>query len=507
MPGGPNHQIRSGSLVLYVGLTKRHERFQHGLVWLVCAGMLAGIGWTGTSCLRQHGQDEARPLTDAEADRLAQVRLHNFESGPVAMSLRLPDEAGGGGLTGQVDWSQPLINVATSRAGESKPDGLIQAVPGLIASHDAISAADPAALPEQGWTVRRTRADSAGTADARQTATDIVLSAVLTLSSMKAADPQRLRAKSKWLRQASIDGATVDVFRAPLMLDTVLLDQAADKAAGKSDVPEAVFWVDRDGALRRLQLDPAGTGLATADFLLEQRDVASVEPISLLGGHPNDPRELNDDEAASLAGLRQRNSLTGATVDIELPVGDDEMIRAEGYLDWRVPMVYLAVDAPGKENDGLMCAMAAGAATRAGKVDGLPPQTPPTDGWATQAWSDRVDGDKASDLDTLLFKLMVMASPAPDDLEAVKKDAAWLREDAIGKTDTAVLEFPIAGDKQADKPGMAPFRYWVDTSDQSLRRVELRTDGLGMAHADLAPQEPPAIQIPGEVVSALTTTR
>lgn len=491
----------------------KRDNAKRGLAWLMCAGLIVGVGWAGARCLPEQG-DESRQLTADEAGRLSQVRTTLAQADPVAVKLTLPEDAGGGGFDGHVDWSAPLVHGATTAAGTSKPDGLVQAVPGLIAAREGEADPNPKEIPEDGWSVRRMQPEVDEKADPAQTAVDIVLSALLSLPSEQKADPAGLREHGAWLREASVDGAAVDVVQAPLLLDTAQLPPKAGQGAKTSDpaeaaaeasVPEAVFWVDRDGLLRRVQFDPAGSGLATVDFLWERDDAAAPQPVDVLGGGDNEPRDVDDKEVEVLSELRHRNSFTGAEVDVVLPVADNEVIRAKGYVDWRRPMVYLSVDAPGKDNDGLLFVLPGGAATVTKEVDGMPPDSPPQEGWKAQPWSDRVDDGEASDFDMLLFKLLVLSSAAPDDQEVVADTASWLREDSVGGTETAVYEFPIAGDPETEEPGQAPFRYWLGAEDDVLYRVEMNTQNLGMAHADLKPQEePPAVEIPYGVMAELS---
>ena len=505
-----------------MGNTKRTQRIRHGLVWLVCAGLVAGVAWTATSCLHRP-EAPTRAPTLAEVHRLAALRSHNLAAGPVDIIVTMPDASGGGGMTGRIDWSQPLLTAATTPAGDSRPNGFVQAVPGLVASHPADPDIELSALPDTGWTVRRTRTSAGDTA-----ATDIALSALLALGGDSDKDPDTLAGSSTWIKEASIDGAVVDVFRAPLLLDAAsdptstdapedrssgtsaaagvdhpAVDTSATALPGRTATPEGVFWVDRDGGLRRVQFDPAGTGLVTADFLWDRSDTESDHPVPILGGAVNEPRELSGAEVTRLAGMRVSNAARTAEVDIELPVGDDEMVHATGWVDWRMPMVYLALDAPGDDNDGLLFAMVGGVATRAGAVEGHPPAVPDSTGWSVEPWADRVVDGRPSELDSLLFKLLVLTSPQPDDEATVAEVGSWLRADDIDGDITSVVEFPIAGDTPTDRPGLAPYRYWIDDTG-GLRRVELRVDGLGMAHADLADTDAPQVVVPDAVLSGLT---
>lgn len=480
------------SLNTVVGISnERRDGLRKVFAWVVCAAILAGVGWTGASCLRQ--TEDPRPMTTAEADRLSRVNVHNYRAGAVAFTATLPDSVGGG-LDGRIDWSQPVLHAAVTPEGDSTPQRLVQAVPGLVATRDGDTEAE-AATPRDGWSVRHMSRDNPAGKQALAATVDIIASALLTLRADGAADAKAIQSKGSWLRQGVIDGATVDVFRAPL-----LLDAAGDEAR---KLPEAVFWVDADARLRRIQFDPGATSLATVDFLLSRKDVEAPAPIDMLGGAPIDPRKVTAAEADQLAGLRQRNSLGGATARVRLPVADGKIIEARGYVDWRIPMAYLAVDAPGRKNDGLLIVLPSGAATRSQKVNGKPPLTPDDTDWKAQKWSQRTTEDgKASELDTLLFKVLSMSTGTVDDVKTVKKKASWLREDSLGDTTTDVFEYPITGDAKAKARGQAPFRYWVGTKDDALHRIEMRTGKLGMALVDLEPaDEPAAVVIPPSVVA------
>ena len=456
--------------------------------------MIAGVGWTASSCL---GQDEPQPrkLTHAEASRLAQVPRNNANSEPVAMSVTF--DGAKGGATGHVDWQRQLASVATTKEGTSQPAELIQAVPGLVATHQANAESDPAAPPETGWTVRASSANqNTEESNDNKQILDITLSAVLSLIQDDATDVSTLKQESVWLKQSNIDGAAVDVIRAPLSLG------ASDAQGGGG---EAIFWVDRDATLRRLQLDPASTGLTSVDFLLKKSSVDKLEPVGVLGGAANDPRDLTESQVSTLSTLRQRNSDAAAEVNMELPVGDDQVIRARGYLDWRVPLVYLSLDAPGEENDGLLLALPGGAATKQMSVDGsLPPVAPPDDGWSHQDWSQRTesDSDTASALDAMLIKLLMLRSPEMDDYQSIKDNGAWLRQDILGKSKVDVVEFPFDPDAEEHKRGQAPYRYWIG-ENESLLRVEMNTQGFGLAHADIKGHQPPTLSLPQNVTTTL----
>jgi len=489
-----NHFPSPGSLHIYVGTTRR-QKFDKLMVWLVVAGLVAGLGWGAVGCLNNLPAEEARPVSAEEAGRLARVKTTAAEAGTVAMRLDLPESLGDAGLEGYVDLSTPIVHAATRDGSETT--GLVQAIPGLIASHAKATEADPSQSPDNGWTVRRMQASEDPDVDPGQAVTDILLSAVLALGTTSPVDANFLEDQGVWLREAIVDGATVDVIRAPLLLQ-------ANTGEGDQAVasPDAMFWVDHDSRLRRLQVDPAGSGLATVDLLLDQPEAPSIEPVDVLGGSLVEPRDLTDEEATRLAGLRHSNSQRAAEVDLALPVGDDALITAKGWVDWRSAVVYLAVDAPGEDNDGLLFVLPSGAATLSTEVDGLPPQTPPQEGWTAQRWDDRVDSGEAGDIDTLLYKLLSMAALEPDAVDQIAETSAWLREDTIADTTVDVVEFGAAGEAETE-PGTAAFRYWLDQDEPLLHRIQLLTNGFGYGRLDLAAAEPPIINIPYGIVTAL----
>ncbi|GLZ78963.1 hypothetical protein Afil01_37700 [Actinorhabdospora filicis] len=479
------------------------------VVWVgAIALILGGFSYVGVGCMNKDG-GASRTVTADEAARLSGVRQKNLAMGTVAVLARMPKELGETEISGWVDWTQPLVYAAVKPSSQPTYTGLVQAVPGLVATRPGDHAADPATLPADGWSVRRTSVmESEQSPDPTTRALDIVLSAMMVLAADRPDDQRALQEKALWLEEGTIDGVPVDVFRAPLAVGPAPDPSSSASAAPAGAQPEAIMHVDREGRLRRLQVNPGGQGLATIDLLLEQRPdpaQARIPAIDLLGGPPVAPRKVTDAEATLLAGLRKENAGTVSTVDLTMPVADGEVLRAVGWVDWRRPLLYLTVDNPGEEQDGQMLVLPGGVGWRSAPVKGeakRPPATPPAGGWRTQAWSERVDPNAgAGDMDLLLFKLMSLVSGRADDTAVVKEHASWLREARLGKLRATTFELPMSGD-QAAPSGQAPFRYWV-TNDKSLRRVEMRTRQYGLAHADLAPGTLGYLQIPSAVTAAL----
>ncbi|MEV0647186.1 hypothetical protein AB0I28_18150 [Phytomonospora sp. NPDC050363] len=483
-------------------------------VWIGAGALVLGaFSWAGVGCLNK-GSEVSRSVTAEEAGRLAGMRAHNLALGTVALLARMPEELGETEVSGWVDWTQPLLYAAIKPSAQPTYTGLVQAVPGLVATRPGDMAADPEKLPADNWSVRRTAgaAPAGEDPDPLGRALDIVMSAVMVLGSNGPDDVGAFQERAVWLDEGTIDGVAVDVFRAPLVVGQAPdpAESAEASAPPPASTPEAVFHVDHAGQLRRVQINPGGHGLATVDLLVEQRpdpEDARIPAIDLLGGPPVTPRKVTDAEAQVLAGLRNGNADTVSAVRLTLPVGDGELLNATGWVDWRQPLAYLTIDNPGTDSDGQMFVLPGGIAWRALPVEGKakkPSMPAAADGWQTQQWGARIDEEGgASDLDLLMFKLLTLAAGGPDDLGSIKETASWLRESRLGKTHATTFEIPMAGDQTAPS-GQAPYRYWLD-SDERLRRVEMRTQQLGLGRADLTPvSDVPWIAVPPGALAGLT---
>lgn len=488
--------------------TPRHPFTRRVMVWVgAIALLLGGFGYFGVGCMNKKG-GASRSVTADEASRLSTMRQKGLELGTVAILARMPKELGETELSGWVDWTQPLVYAAVKPSAQPTYTGLVQAVPGLVATRQGDQPADPAKLPADGWTVRKTSViPSEQSPDPTTRALDIVLSAVMVLGAKVTDDLRTIQEKAVWLEDGSIDGVPVDVFRAPLAPGTAPEPAASATEAPATPQPEAIMHVDHEGRLRRLQINPGGQGMATIDLLLEQRpdpSQARLPAIDMLGGPPVTPRKVTESEATMLAALRHDNAGTVSTVDLTMPIADGETFHAVGWADWRRPLLYLTVDNPGTDADGQMFVLPGGIGWRAVPVKDeakRPPATPASDGWRTQTWSDRVDSEKgATDMDLMLFKLLSMSANAADDTSAVKQHASWLREALLGKLHATTYELPMSGDQTAPS-GQAPYRYWI--ADKSLRRVEMRTRQFGLAHADLTPTTAGYFQVPYSVTGEL----
>ncbi|GAB3810550.1 hypothetical protein GCM10027605_49060 [Micromonospora zhanjiangensis] len=111
------------------------------------AGLAVGLAGRPTT----DGPDEGRALSAAEARRLAAMRVTNYRDGRAGLRATLGPPEGPTRLTGWVDWNRALIYLSVTGPGTAVAHGLIQAVPGLIASRPdptaRTDAGDPGPLP------------------------------------------------------------------------------------------------------------------------------------------------------------------------------------------------------------------------------------------------------------------------------------------------------------------------------------------------------------------------
>ncbi|MGL5859007.1 MAG: hypothetical protein ACRC35_11515 [Angustibacter sp.] len=174
-----------------------------------------------------------KPLTLDEADRLAEMRLRNYEDRGARFVANLPDPGGTVQLDGRLDWRNH-VGDATVR---------LLARPGAPQVPDqrvVWSRTEAVIGPVSGTTGNRIELTSSRTPLA------ITLRLLLALSATRADNPELLRqGGAVILRSDTVDGTTVDVFRGPAVLtDTTEVQQGEQRTA---------YWVDRAGVLRRFE--------------------------------------------------------------------------------------------------------------------------------------------------------------------------------------------------------------------------------------------------------------
>ena len=119
-PGG----IRPAGTVPPARTPRRRPRAsRRRAVSIILAGCLslgaaAGLAQGITACQPAVQPDTSRPLAAAEADRLARMRLQNYQDGRAGFRATIGQPGRQVRLTGWVDWQRTLAYFAVRSAGE-----------------------------------------------------------------------------------------------------------------------------------------------------------------------------------------------------------------------------------------------------------------------------------------------------------------------------------------------------------------------------------------------------
>ncbi|MDA1360330.1 hypothetical protein O1R50_11895 [Glycomyces luteolus] len=458
--------------------------WKSALVWVMAIIVaIAVTGWFAVSC-SPGGSSAERPVNEEEAALLAGMRERNHGADPVAVRISLPMDGETVTADGYLDWQVPMLyaRVPDAEGGRS----LVQAIPGLIATRaDDEAAFGEQRVPEDGWTTRRMLS---GAATPLETTIDILASSLFTLTAAEADDPAELAKQATWREEGVIDGEPVDSFRAPIMVES-------DEQGASS--PEALYSLDASGDLRRFQVNTGEASLSAVDFLRDvEFDASGLEATDLLGGPAIEPTAVDEDLAETIAGVRQGNWQETAMVDLAVPTGDGQLTTGRGSIDWRTMTAYLHLtDASGQR---LFLARPGGYATAAAEGDELP-ETPPAEGWEAHALADEGTAEQFGAVETLVFRLLEMASEEADDADAMAEKAFLLRVDEVDGEAMNVVEFPVAGDTEA-AAGQSAFRYHL--SGERLSEVEMMSY-YGVGSAELSDEDFPMVEIPWELAEQI----
>lgn len=497
---------------------------------LMALGSAAGLATGLVSCVpAKEPADRPRPLNAVEAGRLATMRLHNYQDGRVGVRGGFGNAGQQIQVAGWIDWQRPLIYLSVTGPRQDGPDdGLVQAMPGVVAFRPGRAAAGaggqpPVTPPADGWRVRRFAQTGP---DGAPLDTMLLLLFTIAVNQTDTAD-LLVRSEARWLGTDTVDGVPVDVLLGPAVPprsgtptpeppSPTPTTRSAGPSAGPSAVPPAGpfgwppaspapspgslaahggsvrYWLDSDARLHRLEAVVGADSLLRLDFA--RADRRELDAVAELGGRTITPRRPTATEADTLARLRQRNrGAGGGALAITLPGPDDSLLTAAGWLDWRNAIAYLALrDTRTSDTQTLVWADRTAVAERADSPptgDGRPPVPLPRDGWKRTSWEKRFDALGASDLDLLLNETIGLSGSRRDDPAYLRTAAMWLRTDVIGGTQVAVYEIPRPAE-QALPPGNARLRYWIDSSGV-LRRIEVRGRTGGYGRLDITLGGPP----------------
>lgn len=497
---------------------------------LACLAIASAAGLTGglVTCAPPAADDAARPLSAAEARRLAAMRQTNYREGPVGLRATLGSPDAQTFLGGWVDWKRALVYVAVSGPGAGAQRGLLQAKPGILAmwpqsgapgtaAPTTASGLPPAVPPVDGWRVRRFT-----TATATPAPLDSLIALLFAIGRDRTDAAESLeRSAARWLGRGRAGGTNVDVLLGPALPPSTTgppaspprLTAAANSgptptAGGRQSATELAalggavrYWLDGAARLHRFEALLAGGLPVLVD--LDRADRPELRAVDALGGRPVAPRAITEAEATLLSAMRERNQAEGgAEIRLTLPTAPAANLRARGWVDWRNDIAYLAVrDIDQPDRATLMYAGSTWTASRpaprarsaAAARDTLPPLPPPREReWTYRDWEQQDAGPGGADLDLLVNEVLSLATDGHDDRTALRAAAVWLRADTAGGKPVTVFEIPRATEAGTGS-GQARLRYWVDGSGV-LRRLELRTRVGAFAQVDLDPGDVPYVR-------------
>ncbi|MDG4805205.1 hypothetical protein O7634_00330 [Micromonospora sp. WMMD1120] len=410
--------------------------------------------------------EPARPVTVAEAERLAAVRVTNLRDLRAGVRVTAGADADRIELVGWVDWSRSLLYVDVGGPGAGAERGLVQQNGRvLVLRPDPAAVPTPAAPPlvppADRWRLHRL---TPGTP----------LGPVLGLLLGLAADrPDPPATGARWIARETVLAGPVDVLEAAPPAGTSTPTPAADGPTR--------YWLDQDARLHRLVTRVPDVGPVT--IVLNRADRPTLRPVDALGGRPGLPRGLTDDEQRRLDRLPARlRAQGGATVTLTAPVGTETNLRGAGWLSWTARSAYLAVADLGvpdrrtllrRDSTGLARADVAAVAADGDTAEApaRPPLPLPAGPWRTSRTG-------ADDLGVLVDAALAAGSVRH------RGTAERVREDVIAGRAVDVVE---------SGPATARLRYWIDRADGSLRRLELRTGADAWAQLDLRPAVVPRL--------------
>jgi hypothetical protein len=193
---------------------------------LVLAALAAAALAGGLVAGGHRDRPAARPgqlVSTAQADRLAQARLVNFRDGRASFRAVIQASGGDVHVVGTVDWSRPLVYLSSTADQPGPADGLVQAVPGLVAVHagryrpagPSLGGDEyptpPQAPPGDGWRLRRMNPAAGGSAF------DTLLALLFSLAAPRPDDPAALSRARVSVRTGELAGQTAEVFTGPAL--------------------------------------------------------------------------------------------------------------------------------------------------------------------------------------------------------------------------------------------------------------------------------------------------
>ncbi|MDT0445139.1 hypothetical protein [Streptomyces johnsoniae] len=251
---------------------------------VVCVGAAAA----GSLVLLRDGDDPAAPraLTSDEVNRLAVTRFLNYQAGGRAVTINVPNVAGGLVITASVDYrTHTGYGVVRGTGRDASSDGLIRWTDTTVLVHPMADppAVAPASPPASGWHSRPLLTSGM--------TLDSALAIVLDLGSDRPDNAALLPQNgATWVGQEHVHGHRTDIMTGPRA-------QAESGAGAESgpDVPESGpdvpggdsgtgtsqtvrYWIGSDGTMHRVEVDIASAPEPVVlDF--DTRTYVPVQPL------------------------------------------------------------------------------------------------------------------------------------------------------------------------------------------------------------------------------------
>ena len=191
---------------------------------------------------RGSGVAGPRALTSDEANRLAITRFRNYAAGGRAVTISVPNAAGGLVITGFLDYRAKLgYGVVHGTGRDTSSDGLIQwtATTVLIDPMTNAPAVPPAAPPVSDWFSRPLQTSGSSL--------DSALAIALNLGNDRPDNAELLPQNgATWVGQDQVNGHQVDVMTGP---DA----HAQTGTAATGTAGNVRYWIGPDGTMYRVQ--------------------------------------------------------------------------------------------------------------------------------------------------------------------------------------------------------------------------------------------------------------
>lgn len=193
-------------------------------------------------------------------------------------------------------------------------------------------------------------------------------------------------------------------------------------------------------------------------------------------------RPVSEEEAALLASMRERNlGSDPVALRMTLPV-EGEAVVVDGYLNWRVPLVYARVPVEGGGHR-LVQAIPGLMAGRADDGAAFAEVRVPAEGWNTRQMLSGASTPLETTLDILVSSLFTLTAEEADDPVELAAKATWRGEGVIDGAAVDSFRAPImvaAGERSGPDPEAL---YSLD-GDGDLRRFQVNTGAESLASVD-----------------------